>query len=170
MMSRTLSLLAAGILLTPAILSAQPFRSFGTAGGWTIFHNEATRGCFMERETPNGIIMQVGTEAAMLGKGSDLPFGFLALYAPDRMGATGAGGEVRFSLGGVTFRGDAVGVIREGYRGGYVVANNPWFAEEVADQQTMVVHPETSDAVTIDLTGTRAAMAEVRACQAAHGG
>ena len=48
------------------------------------------------------------------------------------------------------------------------MANNPWFAEDLADKQTMVIFPESELPVAIDLTGTSAAMAAVRACQAAH--
>ena len=109
-MPRSLSALVTGALLIPGALVAQPFQAQQPAGNWSIFFNEATGGCFMERQFDDGVVMQVGTEAAMLGTGSDLPFGFLALYAPELMDVGGEGGTVSFSFGEDMFQGEAVGV------------------------------------------------------------
>lgn len=144
---------------------AQPFMAKDTVEGWGIFYNEATKGCFMETQQEPYVI-QIGTEMAMLGEGDNETFGFLAVYTSgDVEIADGEEREVKFDLDGAMFSGTATGAAREGFAGGYVVANNPNFGEDLAMKQTLTINPGMENAVEIDLTGTKMAMEATRACQ-----
>lgn len=111
----------------------------------------------------------MGTQADMLGvEGQN--YGFLAVYVP--IPTDIQGGErrpVRFEIAG-TYGGEAVGVSRDGYKGGYAVANSPRFIDDVANQQEMVINPGTDRAATVSPQGTKAALEALRACQAEMSG
>ena len=164
-----------GILSTLAAfaaiaVAAQPFEPKGSTEGWNIFFNEKTKGCFAEHQTPEGAVLQMGTQANMIGvEGTN--FGFLAIYVPAALDvAPGEARPVTFEFGDGLFGGTAIGVARDGYSGGYAVADSEGFFEEIAAQQTMTVNPGTERAFEVDLTGTRSAIEAVRACQAEMGG
>ncbi|SDI45834.1 hypothetical protein [Aliiruegeria lutimaris] len=144
---------------------AQPFMGKGEVEGWNIFYNEATKGCFMETQQ-EPYVVQIGTEMAMLGEGDTEKFGFLAVYTSgDVEIADGEQREVKFDIDGAMFSGMATGAAREGFAGGYVVANNPNFGNDLAMKQTLTINPGMENAVEIDLTGTKMAMEATRECQ-----
>ena len=61
---------------------AQPYTAMGSQSGWNIFKNEATGGCFMERETSEGIVLQIGSVLTMTGAGDASDYGYLGIYVP----------------------------------------------------------------------------------------
>lgn len=145
--------------------NAQPFMAKGSVEGWSVFYNEATGGCFMETQQEPYVI-QIGTEKAMLGEGDNEQFGFLAVYSSEAVEiGDGEEREVKFDIDGNMFSGNAVGAVREGFAGGYVVANNPNFGADLAMKQTLTINPGMENAVEIGLGGTNAAMEATRACQ-----
>jgi len=161
--------LTASLLLAAPALS-QPFEAMGEVGDWKVFFNEASGGCFVERQSEDGVVMQMGTEAAMLSEDGN-NYGFIAVYVPVPTEIQpGETRPVRFQLGDKTYGGDAVGAAREGYFGGYAVANSPNFIDDVANMQTMTVNLDTDRALEIDLTGTKAALEALRACQVEKSG
>lgn len=114
------------------------------------------------------LVVQLGTEAAMLGEGEGERFGFLAIYTrnEDAVIEQGEVWPVIIEIDGVAFGGDAVGVVREEVRGGYVISNSSNFGDSIANGQTMRVMTPAGAEVDVDLTGTKKAMEAVRACQA----
>jgi hypothetical protein len=74
-------------------------------------------------------------------------------------------GPVMIEIDGDLFAGEAKGVVRENVRGGFVVSNDPTFGDDLANGQTMNIVTPAGTVVDIDLTGTKAAMDAVRACQ-----
>jgi hypothetical protein len=156
------------LLVAPAV--SQPYEAMGEVGDWKVFFNEESGGCFVERQTEDGVVMQMGTEAAMLSEDGN-NYGFIAVYVPVLTEIQpGETRPVRFQLGDTTYGGDAVGAARDGYFGGYAVANSRSFIDDVANLQTMTVNPDTDRSLEIDLTGTKAALEALRACQSEKSG
>ncbi len=147
-----------------APLAAQPFTPRGEAGGWRVFVNEATGGCFMEQRQ-GALVVQMGTQG-----GAD--FGFVAAYAEGEVGiAQGEEMTVLIEIDGDGFGGIARGVRRERaegppLEGAVTISRSPAFAEALAEGRRMRVVADTGALVEIDLAGTRAGIAAVRACQA----
>ena len=140
--------------------SAQVFEKFGEEQGWSIFLNTETGGCFMERPSTDGFVVQAGVSEAGAG------FGYLALYTEAALDVDpGATRPVLVDLDGEQFVGTAmenkVGI----YSGGYVVSDDPEFFKEFAQRQKMTIYPLDADAIEIDLAGTSAAMDATLACQ-----
>ncbi|NDR55834.1 hypothetical protein FPS10_05255, partial [Pseudoruegeria sp. M32A2M] len=157
---------AIGVLVAMPAL-AQPFESKGVVGDWGVFFNAATGGCFVERQTEDGVVMQMGTQADMLGV-EEQNYGFLAVYVPIPTDIQpDEKRHVQFQLGETVYGGDAVGAERDGYFGGYAVANRAKFIDDIANLQTMTVNPETDRAYDIDLTAPQPALEALRALQPA---
>ena len=79
----------------------------------------------------------------------------------------GEKGAVAIMLGDNLYVGEGTGMkgnITKGYSGGYVLSDNPQFADDLAKQKVMVVFPEKEFAFTVDLTGTYKAMEMAREC------
>lgn len=163
---------AAGCLAAAPLLHAQPFEARGAAGGWSVFYNGATGGCFIEK-AQGPLVVQLGTEAGMLGLGADAAgevgenFGFIAVYTdnPEAEIEHGAIWPVVIEIDGDVFAGEAKGVVRGDVRGGYIVSSDPTFAEDIARGDVMNVVTPAGMVVEIDLTGTRAAIEALTACQ-----
>jgi hypothetical protein len=70
-------------------------------------------------------------------------------------------------LGDNLYVGEVTGMrgnITEGYSGGYILSDDPQLVEDIAQQYTMVVFPETSFAFEINLAGTKKAIEMAREC------
>ena len=142
-------------------VAAQPYQIKAEVEGWTIYHNEANESCFMETVTSDGLIMQMGTG----GKGVEM--GYLALYTEGETDIQdGETGHIQVELGGLVYGGEAVGVEKEGYSGGYFIGNNPILGYDLSTQSSMIVNPNGEHTFTVDLTGAGAAFEATRACQA----
>ena len=145
-------------------LAAQPFTPYGQFGGWRVFVNGATQGCFME-EMQDGLVIQMGTQG-----GAD--FGFIAAYTEGEAGiAQGEEMTVLIEIDGEGFGGIARGVRREQadgtlLEGAVTISRSPAFAEALARGRTMRVVADGGNLVEIDLSGTEAAIRAVRDCQA----
>jgi hypothetical protein len=74
---------------------------------------------------------------------------------------------VAIAVGENVYLGEATGMrgnITKGYSGGYVLADDPQFIEDIARQYEMVVFPEKEFAFVVDLTGTLKAIEMVKTC------
>jgi hypothetical protein len=144
-------------------VAAQPFAPYAQVDGWTVWINDATRGCFMEARRGD-LIVQMGTQG-----GAD--FGFIAAYAEGDVGIRqGEEIAVVIDIDGEGFGGIARGVQRtrpDGtlLEGAVTISRSIAFAEALADGQRMAVLGENGTLVEIDLSGTAAAITAVLDCQ-----
>jgi hypothetical protein len=161
----------AATCLAATLATAQPFEGKGEVGGWNVFFNGATGGCFME-QAQGPLVVQLGTEAAMLGEGEGASFGFLAVYTTNEAAEIEDGEiwPIVMEIDGDLFGGEAMGVVREDVRGGYVVSRDIGFGDDLANGQTLNIVTPAGAVVEIDLTGTKAAMQAVRDCQSEMSG
>lgn len=142
---------------------AQPFNPYGEESGWNILVNEAfDNGCLIEKVMDDGLQVQIGVDPRD-------ERGYVAIYVQAEKGVEdGMSVPVMFDLDGDKFSGDATGGVIDGYQGGYVYFNNPKFALDLAQKQTLTVTPEGRDATVVDLTGSKKAMQAMIACQQAQ--
>lgn len=163
-----LTVTAASIALMGTVASAQPFQFKSSQSGWNIFVNEATQGCFMERESAQGIVMQVGTEAAMVGTGLDDTFGFLAIYVPgERPVDVNPTEVVVINIGQNTYFGTAATVTRDGYYGGVVISKDPTLEYDLRERLKMEILSSSGTQVIVNLAALKIgeALGAVRDCQ-----
>lgn len=167
--SLVLAATAAGATLCATLAQAQPFEFKSTTGGWNIFVNEATQGCFMERETEQGIVWQIGTEAGMLGVGGTDNFGFMAFYVPGERPVDVNDQEVVIvTIGPNTYFGTTATIERDGYYGGVVVSKDETLEFDLRNRLTMEILVSSGARVEVQLAQSDidAAMQATRACQA----
>lgn len=154
-------------LATP--LAAQPFDAKGDAGGWNIFFNQKTGGCFIERETDQGYVMQIGTEAGMLGEGPSDSYGFFALYVPGEAPEVDSDTPIAvIYIGSNTYIGNAHRVVREGYFGGYFIGSGDTdIATDLRKEKSMRILTANGTTVTVNLnqSNIRRALRAARRCQ-----
>ncbi len=130
--------------------------------GWNILVRPDTgNGCLAESNR-DGVQIQIGFDPA-----DDSTF--LAVFTRDHPGIEQHEHmAVIFDLDGDEFIGDATGVNRAGYEGGYVHVTNPAFLMDLADKRTMTVYPVGMPSFEVDLTGSKRAIGKLIECQMAQ--
>ena len=152
--------------------TAQPFDRWTEVNNWNIIINEATKGCFMEHQTPEGYVLHIGTTDAMFGRDSSERNYFLGFYAPVDSGfAESNDTSVSFESGPDRFVGTAHEITREGYHGWSVDTNNDNLVDDLNNRNTMTVKAEGGGEALINLfeLGIAEAFAEMQECQLMRG-
>ncbi|WP_235912071.1 hypothetical protein [Mesorhizobium xinjiangense] len=155
--------------MTAAVLgataaSAQNFEQYGSEAGWNIaIKEDMGPGCLMMKTNEDGTQIQMGIDATGELKG------YMALYmkTPANL-AKGDDFEVLFDVDGDQFEGEAIGQEIEGYKGAYVLVNNPDFIYDLAKKKQLTITPKGHRQVLVNLDGTNAAFETLRACQDAQ--
>lgn len=162
------SAFAACVALSATLATAQPYDFKSTVGPWNVFVNEATQGCFMEHESDQGIVMQIGTEAAMLGTGPNDSFGFVAIYVPgERPVDVNPEEVVVIKIGPNTYAGVASTVDRDGYHGGVVISRDQTLEFDLKERLSMDIVTSSGATVAVNLAALKIepALDAVVACQ-----
>lgn len=151
------------VALTVPTMALAQFTSYGTTAGWNVFHDGNAGGCFMEQQQGD-LVVQMGVQSAP-------DSGFVAVYAAGDVGiAQDEPIQTTFRLDGEEFGGTSQGVNRGDLSGAFIRANNPDFLQAIRGKQTMAVTGSNGGEVSIDLTGTNAAVDTVIACIEANAG
>jgi len=150
MTTRTLAGLGLAALCSAA--SAQQIETRGAAGGWNVFFNPATQGCFIQRTTAQDIILQIGTEQAVVEMDPENPVGFMSIWLPGPQPA-GVNPEelVTVQLGQNVYIGTASTATREGYHGARVLATGSELGFDLRNRRSMVVNSTSGAEITVDL-------------------
>ena len=156
------------IVMTAALASAvnaQEMVPHGASGPWAVLVNPANdNGCLMERKLDSGTLIQIGYTPERNGA-------FFAAYNADwttiEVGATG---QVLLDFGDSRFQGEVVGAAYNDLPGGYAFFNNPEFASEFGRRFEVTIVGGSGVTEVVDLTGSKAALDAVRACQSEQNG
>ena len=127
----------------------------------------------MEHESDQGIVMQIGTEAAMLGTGPDDSFGFVAIYVPgERPVDVNPEEVVIINIGPNTYAGVASTVDRDGYHGGVVISRDKTLEFDLKERLSMDIVSSSGAIVVVNLAALKIepALDAVVACQRATTG
>ncbi|NOD33628.1 MULTISPECIES: hypothetical protein [unclassified Ruegeria] len=162
-MKRFLTLGAAVGLLTATAAWADTFERYGEVEGWKVFIDNEKKSCLIEAVDDAENVVQMGLT-------EDRGVGYVGVFTKaDTDIKRGETQEVAILIGDNIYLGEATGMkgnITKGYSGGYVLSDNPQFADDLAKKKVMIVFPETAYAFTVDLTGTYKAMEMARKCNA----
>jgi len=135
--------------------------AWGDAGGWSIMIDPTVgNGCYMERTTEDGTLVQVGLVPQSDG-------GFFAAYnAAWQALAEETGGTLYFDFGETLFGGEYVIETKGDLVGGYAFFNNPQFIDEFGRRNEVIIEGERGNALDFKLTGTLKSIKAVRDCDA----
>lgn len=147
---------------SPIPKSGDTFTQYAVVGEWTVFSDSETGTCLVERTDDAGNAMQMGLT-------KDREFGYLGVFTQGEIPDRGSD-EIAVAVDGSIFTGTSQRLTSKklagGYNGGYFLTNNPNFVKAVEDGQKLVAFPDSPVAFIIDLTGTKAAIASARECNA----
>jgi hypothetical protein len=121
------------------------FTKWGEVEGWTVFVDQSRGTCLIERVDANTNVVQMG-----LTKSQD--FGYLGVFT--KADVKPKDNKVHLLLDGKVYYGDTSAKTRnlaDGYKGGYILANNPVFVEDVMKKYTMSVYPEDANSFEVSL-------------------
>lgn len=155
----TLTIGAAALIASSAW--ADTFERYGEVEGWKVFVDKDKKSCLIEAVDDAANVVQMGLT-------EDRSVGYVGVFTKAKTDIKRGDKEaVAILLGDNLYVGEATGMkgnITKGYSGGYVVSDDPQFADDLAKQKVMAVFPEKSFGFTVDLTGTYKAMEMAREC------
>lgn len=161
---KTTRTLTAAALVCSMFATASPadtFLKYGEVEDWNVFIDQEKKSCLLETIDSEENVVQMGLTA-------DRGVGYLGVFTKAETALKAGETEaVVILIGENMYIGEATGMrgnITKGYSGGYVLSDSPQFAEDLAQQYTMTVFPEKDYAFSIDLSGTKKAMAMAREC------
>lgn len=162
-MKRILTLGAALGLMTASAGWADTFLKYGEVEGWKVFIDQDKKSCLIEAVDDAENVVQMGLT-------EDRGVGYVGVFTKAKTDIkSGEKEAVAILLGDNLYVGEATGMkgnITKGYSGGYVLSDDPQFADDIARKEVMLVFPEKEFAFTVDLTGTYKAMEMARKCNA----
>jgi hypothetical protein len=139
------------------------FEKWGEESGWNIFVDKSRDTCLIERVDENKNVVQMGLT-------KDKEFGYIGVFTLADVDLSD--NRVHLSLDGKRYWGDATVAPKRlvgGYKGGYLLANNPDFVDDIMKKYVMTVEPEDKNAYDVSLDGTFKAIEKARECNAAVG-
>lgn len=137
------------------------FAPWGEADGWNIFIDASRGSCLAERIDANGSVVQMGVT-------KDKKFGYLGVFSQIAE-IKDSKEPVMIMLGDHEYVGDVhtkTKNLADGYVGGYILANNAMFVDDVMNKEEMTVFPKDDFAFKVSLAGTKAAIEAATTCTA----
>lgn len=133
---------------------------------WTIYA-DATRGsCLAERVDAMGNALQMGLT-------KDMSAAYVGVFTPAEVDFK-RDDPIMIAVDGTLFEGKAYGVrskkLAGGQSGGYIITNNPDLIDAIANGTELIAFPEKVGVFAVDLTGTKMAIEDIKACTAGLAG
>lgn len=141
------------------------FIKYGDVEGWTVYIDVERKSCLIERMDEQANVVQMGLT-------SDHKLGYLGVFSKTADLSSGRKEKIIVDLDGAKYSSKATKMkknITEGYTGGYILADNPQFIEDLAKKYTMTVFPKKEQSFVVDLAGTYKAMELARTCNSEQG-
>lgn len=139
------------------------FDKWGEESGWTIYVDKSRNTCLIERVDENENVVQMGLT-------SDEEFGYVGVFT--KQDIEFKDNKVHLRLDDKAYVGDSTAApsnLARDYKGGYMLANNPNFVEDLKKRYVMTVMPEDRNTFDVSLDGTFKAIDKARECNAAVG-
>ena len=132
-LKRFLTLGAAVGLLTATAAWADTFERYGEVEGWKVFIDNEKKSCLIEAVDDAENVVQMGLT-------EDRGVGYVGVFTKaDTDIKRGETQEVAILIGDNIYLGEATGMkgnITKGYSGGYVLSDNPQFADDLAKKKS----------------------------------
>lgn len=139
------------------------FEKWGEESGWTIYVDKSRSTCLIERVDENENVVQMGLT-------SDKEFGYVGVFTKADLDFSD--NKVHLRLDEKAYVGDSTEApsnLARDYKGGYMLANNPNFVEDLKKRYVMTVMPEDKNTFDVSLDGTFKAIDKARECNDAVG-
>ncbi|CUH42618.1 MULTISPECIES: hypothetical protein [Ruegeria] len=140
------------------------FEKWGDESGWTIYVDKSRNACLIERVDENENVVQMGLTA-------DKEFGYVGVFT--KADVEFKDNKVHLRLDDKAYVGDATAApsnLARDYKGGYLLANNPNFVDDLQKRYVMTVMPEDANTFDVSLDGTLKAIDKARECNSAVAG
>jgi len=136
------------------------FIKWGEVEGWNIYIDTGKGTCLVEKSDENGNVVQMGLTA-------DRAFGYFGVFTQADIDIKD--NKIYMLLDETPYVAETTAKRKElaaGYKGGYLLTNNPDFVEDVMKSYNMIVMPEDEFAFVVSLDGTFKAIEAARECTA----
>jgi hypothetical protein len=137
------------------------FEIWGEESGWTIYVDKSRNACLIERVDENANVVQMGLT-------KDKDFGYVGVFT--QADVDFKDNTLHLLLDDKAYYGEAAAApknLAQGYKGGYLLANNPDFVDDLMKRFNMTVMPEDKNSYVVSLEGTFLAIEKARECNAA---
>lgn len=153
--------MASGPLASPLPHSGDDFTIYKELPEWTVYADQKTESCLIERVDDAGNVMQMGLDK----KHKHAYVGIFTLADIDIKNLE----RVEVVVDGVMFEGRVHRIkskkLKGDYSGGYIVLKDPRMVTAIAEGEVLVAFPKKRAGVfLVDLTGTKEAIGEARKC------
>ena len=140
--------------------SESVFIKWGEESGWTIYADRSRNSCLIERVDDRENVVQMGlTEIKSVG--------YIGVFTKSDIDLESGVDPVVVAFDDAIYYGQAQTMTRhlpDGYKGGYVLTDDPDFVERVRRKYEMVVWPDKDFALIIGLDGSLKAIDAAREC------
>ena len=139
-------------------------KSWGQSGNWDILVDPSLgNGCLIQAEFQDGSLVRIGFD-----RNTDQ--GYVTAFN-DNWGDIQAGTEypITYDIDNQTYEGTATGIILNGVPGADVYFEDYDFVIDIALKHTMTLSHDGAEVMSIDLTGTHAALEGALECQDENG-
>ncbi|MCE8537371.1 hypothetical protein KBY27_07865 [Ruegeria pomeroyi] len=139
---------------------AQSLEHWGSSDYWDVMIDPTLgNGCLIQSEFTDGSIVRIGFDRL---QGA----GYVTAFNEAWGGIVeGEWYPVLFALDGEEYEAEARGMYLEGLPGADILFDNPDFLYDIAARYTMTLYNENGEVMSIDLTGSMAALEAAIACQ-----
>ncbi|MEX0284847.1 MAG: hypothetical protein AB3N23_09570 [Paracoccaceae bacterium] len=136
------------------------FQKWGEESGWTIYADRSRNSCLIEKTDESGNVVQMGlTEVRSVG--------YLGIFTKADIDLEEGEDPVIVAFDDAVFTGMATRKTKhlpDGYKGGYVLTDDPQFVDLVQRKYEMIVFPGEEYAIAINLDGSMKAIDAARKC------
>ena len=149
-------------LATPVL--AQSLEAWGEVGTWEVLIDPSLgNGCLIQAEFTDGSVVRIGFDMAQ-------GIGYVTAFNTN-WGDIEADTiyPVSFALDGEVYDGEAKGMYLDDVPGADITFDSADFLMDIAAKTTMTLSTDAGEVMSIDLTGSMAALTEAMTCQDAQG-
>ena len=136
------------------------FTKWGEESGWTIYADRSRNSCLIERVDPAENVVQMGlTEIKAIG--------YLGIFTKANIDLKEGEDTVIVAFDDAVYTGTATRKTKhlpDGYKGGYILTDDPEFVDLVQRKYEMIVFPGKEYAIVINLDGSLKAIDAARDC------
>ena len=136
------------------------FTKWGEESGWTIYADRSRNSCLIERVDPAENVVQMGlTEIKAIG--------YLGIFTKANIDLKEGEDTVIVAFDDAVYTGTATRKTKhlpDGYKGGYILTDDPEFVDLVQRKYEMIVFPGKEYAIVINQDGSLKAIDAAREC------
>lgn len=136
------------------------FVKWGEEEGWTIYADESRATCLIERVDEAENVIQMGlTEVRSVG--------YLGIFTKNDIDLKAGEDPIVVAFDDALYTGIATTKTKnlpDGYKGGYVLTDDPEFVEKVQRKYEMILFPQKEYAIVVKLDGSLKAIEAARKC------